>query len=763
VTADKKIHHIETTLNTLLFIFGVIIFLLGSVGLIAWVSALATTTAAMSRLSLNEISDPSLILIGSLLLLLAKRYWRMVKWGSFIGVLISLVTFVVWGLYSDFTLAWQDLRGETANTPYLLTALILLLAILSFYGVGLSRRVLRQHRHTYVLLILGILITVASGLLLTQKSSWLSLDVETHFLHGLFSVALGFAFVGGSFLLISLAQYMPFILDKTLFLVIIVVLAISGSFVLWQQMLERREWVVQQTVGDELEEIKHEITQQLFARLSALERMAQRWQVRQGTPEAEWRADAEALLTDYPGYQALQWVDAKFTIRWVVPEQGNTAALARNAQFESSRQSALQQAYQQHAITITPSVDLVQGGQGFLIYYPLYVQQRFDGLLTAVVKNQTFFSQLISTQLSKGYAFALEDNQGQRLYQRGESPTAYTRTWQQQTELLVYGVPWQITIWPTQQVLEQQYSLLPTVTLLIGLLISVLLGVALRLAKTASARAQQVSTANHALQQSMLKQQALEAEQRQLQQVMWQNQKMQSLGTLAGGVAHDFNNILYAISGYVNMACDDTKPGSITHENMKKVLEACARGQELVKQILGFSRKQDYVLTEVSLREVIEKTLSLLEASVPVEVQLHCRVDLAADDLGLVKANLTQLQQVLINLINNAIAAMQSRGEITINLHRQVADARFAEQYPQLSKPAYYHLSVHDTGPGMDSATQARIFEPFFTTKSVDEGTGLGLAMAYGIMQDHQGGIFVDSQPGQGTTFHLYIPVLRRK
>jgi signal transduction histidine kinase len=234
-----------------------------------------------------------------------------------------------------------------------------------------------------------------------------------------------------------------------------------------------------------------------------------------------------------------------------------------------------------------------------------------------------------------------------------------------------------------------------------------------------------------------------------------QGQKLQAMGTLAGGIAHDFNNILYAMMGYVEIAREDTKNNELVYNNLGKVLEGAHRGQKLVSRILSFSRRQHQAFQQINLKTTIESALALLISTIPASVSIKFDTKLEQANIS---ADQTQIHQVLVNLINNSVDAMEGEGTITINLVALSEKNALNKQFTHPAGQQYYMLTLTDTGQGMDQAKMERIFEPFFTTKEVGKGTGLGLSIVYSIIKDHQGEIWVNSQLGRGTTFTILLP-----
>jgi signal transduction histidine kinase/FixJ family two-component response regulator len=245
-------------------------------------------------------------------------------------------------------------------------------------------------------------------------------------------------------------------------------------------------------------------------------------------------------------------------------------------------------------------------------------------------------------------------------------------------------------------------------------------------------------------------------ERRKLEVQFRQAQKMESIGQLAGGIAHDFNNILGAILGNLSVAQQEAAGQPHLLEYLHQISLASRRASDLVRQILLFSRQNKPEREPVRLNHVVLEALKLLRASVPASIRIQ--TDLASTPTVL--ANTSAIHQVVMNLGTNAWHAMRDQpGVLKVELNTLEVDADFARTHHGLRPGQYVRLSVSDTGHGMDAATMERIFDPFFTTKAVGEGTGLGLAVVLGILQSHDGVITVCSEPGQGTSFHLYFPV----
>jgi PAS domain S-box-containing protein len=243
----------------------------------------------------------------------------------------------------------------------------------------------------------------------------------------------------------------------------------------------------------------------------------------------------------------------------------------------------------------------------------------------------------------------------------------------------------------------------------------------------------------------------------QLEKRLAQAQKMEAIGTLAGGIAHDFNNILSAIIGYTELSLIDIPKGSALQNNLQQVLKAGGRAKELVRQILAFSRQRESELAPVKVSLIVNEALKLLRASLPATIKMR----------HFIKSNLsvltdpTNIHQVLMNLCTNASFAMQEKGGVLeVSLNDVDLDADFARQHPGVKPGKFTNLTVRDTGCGMTTEVAERIFDPFYTTKKVGEGTGMGLSVVHGIVKSHGGTIIVESTPGKGSVFSVFLPAV---
>jgi len=233
---------------------------------------------------------------------------------------------------------------------------------------------------------------------------------------------------------------------------------------------------------------------------------------------------------------------------------------------------------------------------------------------------------------------------------------------------------------------------------------------------------------------------------------------MESIGTLAGGVAHDFNNILSIIIGNAELALNDIPNRNSSHKNIKEIKTASLRAKDIIKQLLSFSRKMEHEKKPIDIANVVKESLQLIRSSVPSSIEI---IDNIPEVCETIFADATQIHQVLINLCTNAAHSMEEKGGILkVNLRKFLFTTESEKSHKDLAFGKYLELTISDTGSGIDPKTSKKIFDPYFTTKEIGKGTGMGLSVVHGIVKNHKGEIFVKSALGKGSTFTIVFPII---
>ncbi len=240
-----------------------------------------------------------------------------------------------------------------------------------------------------------------------------------------------------------------------------------------------------------------------------------------------------------------------------------------------------------------------------------------------------------------------------------------------------------------------------------------------------------------------------------------QAQKMESIGSLAGGISHDFNNILFPIVGMSELLLEDLPTDSPEHEYAQEIFKAGKRGADLVQQILTFSRQSEHKIIPVRIQQILKEVLKLSRVTIPANIEINLEIQ---HDCGLVMANPTQIHQVALNLITNAFHAVEESNEGIISIHlKETLFSKDDIDALGFNPDKYAQLTISDNGHGIPKKLINKIFDPYFTTKELGKGTGLGPSAVYGIIQDHHGEITVTSKVGKGTSFNVLFPIMQRK
>jgi len=508
------------------------------------------------------------------------------------------------------------------------------------------------------------------------------------------------------------------------------------------------------------------IAADIAARLPALRRIADQWHQGRNTTQSEFISEARAHIRDLPGFQALGWVDHNYIVRWIEPIKGNEEAENLNLAFETNRRVALETARKTRTPVMTAPIDLVQGGKGFLIYYPIFVDDQFNGLLSAVIRIESWLNYIFkSPDGNAKYHMAISiDNHP--VYVRHDGADERYANWKVTSDIQMMNHRLAVDVIPTQAFFEANTSSLAEWAAGVGMLLAALATymchTILLLQKVVDER----QRADDALRQAHENLEDLVvartaelneeiAERKRLEKRVRRSQRMEAVGQLTGGIAHDFNNLLGVMIGHAEILDILIGDNEKARGSIEALIKAVDRGAALTNRLLAFSRKQALSSRPTNIDELITGLLDMLKRTLGETVEL--RTDLS-DDVHAVLIDSHQFENALVNLAINARDAMSHEGVLMIGAENVSLDAAYAAHHEEVTPGDYVKVSVRDTGSGMSPETREKVFEPFFTTKDVGQGSGLGLSMVYGFIKQSNGHATVESEPGHGTTVNLYLP-----
>jgi signal transduction histidine kinase len=529
----------------------------------------------------------------------------------------------------------------------------------------------------------------------------------------------------------------------------IAIVGVIISLLLWFASVLQSNANLERTLRIQTQNIGNVIGVQFELRVYALEHMANHLTEDSGPSYTRWQSNVIEFITDYGGFQGIALLNPALTPVWqtsVDPAEQKLFSI-----FFTGYHKKIQALAKEHETWVSPAVDIDAKTKGVFVLVPIINHQEFKGYLVSLVNLDKAINLEVN---SDEYAVTIYDST-QKIYQsKPTSPASSIKP--QIAGISLYGSTWEIYVQPTAQLASILRTGLPAVALVLGICIAVLFAITTRLAQLARQRARSLDTINNDLKNEIAERMAAEASKLKLEKALLQGQKLQAIGTLAGGIAHDFNNLLYAIIGYVEMSREDVTPNSLIYNNLGKVLEASQRGRELISRILAFSRRQHHEFKPIMVKSTIESVLELLMPTVPASVRIEFECAIPEDFT--IFGDPTRLHQIIVNLVNNAVDAMDEDGTVVIKASIIFSSDELLQQFPDISEGNYCKIEIIDTGHGMDRNTSERIFEPFFTTKEVGKGTGLGLATVHTIVKEHNGEILVQSQLGEGSAFIILIP-----
>jgi signal transduction histidine kinase/CheY-like chemotaxis protein len=534
-------------------------------------------------------------------------------------------------------------------------------------------------------------------------------------------------------------------IDRLLLPAIFGLTTIIAALVLWQLLLTNRRVEIQGNTKEQALFVKAKTESELSARILSLERLAGRWQESERPADQDMESDASLVMSGYPAYQAIEWIDPTFHVVWVEPQRGNEGDIGANLGLDPRQRTKLQDAINSGSVTSTSPTDLRQGGRGFLVFVPVYSHKQLRGFLVGVFRYQALLSSILQ-DVAPDYWVVVSDGQ-EEIYSRTPTPPARVR-YAQEADIQVEGLSWQVKAWPKTGVVAYARSPLPGLVFGGGILMAIVLGFAVYMSESSLLHVRKLQASNLELEKEI-------AGREQAEEALRQAQKIEAVGRLAGGVAHDFNNVLMVIRGQASLSLNAPGLSSALRQGLSEIVKAADRASSLTRKLLAFGRKQVLQARVLDLNTLVTQMAEMLPPVLGEDIILKMNPH---PHLGHVRADSAQLEQVIMNLVFNARDAMPDGGELTIETGNCDLDEAWISTHPGMRAGPHVVLSVRDTGHGMDEATQAHLFEPFFTTKDKSRGSGLGLATVYGTVNQSGGCITVSSKAGSGTTFQIYLP-----
>jgi signal transduction histidine kinase len=518
------------------------------------------------------------------------------------------------------------------------------------------------------------------------------------------------------------------------------------ALVILQRLLTQQQAEVQASTNAQALLVKSKMESELKARVLPLELLRERWEASNRLDFVKMESDAVLALSGYAAYQAAEWVDPKFHVRWVVPHEGNEADLGADLGSDEQRRAALQEAKISGGVMVTRSVDLRQGGRGVLVCLPVVRNGKLSGFLLGVFRHRELLDSILR-DVAPNFWVAVSDGDEQIYRRQGATPPSEDAPAQEE-DIDFQQLAWRAQVWLAPERMAYPRSALPQIIFVGGLVMAAWIAITAYTAETARLRAQELAAAHDELKREI-------AEREHAEEVLRDAQKMEAVARLAGGVAHDFNNMLMVIRCQAELSLNGLGPQDPLRRELNQIVRTSDRASSLTRQLLAFGRKQVLHPRQLSLNDVVTQMAALLPPVLGVDIDLVLDLD---PELGAVKADSSQLEQIIMNLVFNARDALPKGGALTIRTQNTYLDETWIVSHPEVRSGRHVMLTVSDTGCGMDRETQSHIFEPFFTTKDRNKGTGLGLASVYGTVRQSGGCITVSSKLGEGTTVQIYLP-----
>lgn len=529
---------------------------------------------------------------------------------------------------------------------------------------------------------------------------------------------------------------------------------ITLTLLLWQALLVQEHRGIEATISRTMAHMKSEISSRMESRILALSRMAARSARMDHPVQEEWAADAEMIVLDFPGFQAIAWIDSSLKVRWIAPMAGNEMLLETTLMADSVRRALFERVRDTRMPSISRTMDLAQGGKGFVVYVPIFRGGNFAGVIAGGFRAETLFIALLHG-IAPGYSLVVMAAD-EELYRRLPAEPALEAEWGQQATAEFVGTRWYVRVWPQAATLAAYKSLLPAWALGSGLLATVLISMVIALAQESRRSARLEKIANRELVRENAKREEAEMEVRVLNAKLEQRVKERTtalaranadLRQLAYVSAHDLREPVRMVSTYTQLLARryQGKLDAEADQFINYTIEGSSRMHMLLIDLLDYLQidQTEVDKSETNCEEILENALSGLQSTITATAAL-----VTHDPLPTVHSNAMQLTRVFHNLLENALLF-------------------------RLSPPPRVHVwadrrddvwlfAVRDNGIGIEPKYAKQIFHMFerLHTQAEYPGTGMGLTLCQKIVERLGGEIWVESQIGQGATFYFTIPLV---
>jgi signal transduction histidine kinase len=536
------------------------------------------------------------------------------------------------------------------------------------------------------------------------------------------------------------------LIDRLLLPAIVGLSTFVMVLILWQRLLTKQAADIRTATQAQAVFVKNKMESDLGERILPLELLSERWQVHNRDDNADLESDAALVMSRYPVYRSIAWIDPEFHGRTVSPRQSAEQSPGTNFWSDAGTRAALRAAADTGRVTVTRTPNSKPGEPGLLVCVPVFPEEKLAGFLVGEIPYGELFDSMLRNVAQDYWVSVYE--RSQEIYTRSGANPNGKSPWAEDADIDFLQLPWRVRVWPKSETLAYARSPLPRVTFVGGILLAGLLAFAVFMAESAQLQARKAEATNKELNREI-------ANRKQTEETLRQAQKMDAVGRLAGGVAHNFNNMLMVIRGHAALSLNRIHSSHPLRRELTEIVKTADRASSLTRQLLAFSRKQMLQLRVLDLNTLVNQMAELLPPLLGEDIRLTMDLD---PQLGRVKIDGAQMEQVIMNLVFNARDAMPNGGELTLSTANTELDEAWVNLHPGVEPGRYVTLAVRDTGVGMDAETQARMFDPFFTTKDRNKGTGLGLSTVYGIIDQSGGSIMVTSHPGEGTAIEIFLP-----